>query len=306
MTEDPTPSTAEPPAILVADVGGTNARLALARGDAVRAETLARFPGDDHADFPAVLAAYAATRRLPPLAGVAIAIAGPVSPLGARLTNRDWSFDPTALSARLPGRPPVHLLNDLAALGHALPALRPDQWRALREGRGGAGNGQSLVVGIGTGFNVCLTKAQAGGEPAVIEAEVGHAGLPAGLRDALRDALGQGADRFVTVEDLFSGPGFAALRDRMGSDAEARALMARLLGLYARDLALHCMPREGMFFAGGAARGILEGEALPGFLAAAEAPGRFAEHIAPIPLRLITDDMAALTGAARVAALRAQ
>lgn len=91
-------------AILLADVGGTNARMALARDGALVADTITRFRGDDHATFDEVVAKFLAQQGSPQIEAVCVAVAGPVWGDEARLTNRDWSFS-TARLCTLSGAP---------------------------------------------------------------------------------------------------------------------------------------------------------------------------------------------------------
>ena len=290
---------------IVADVGGTNSRLALVSSGGVG--PVRRYANDGFADFGAVLARFLSETSPDPLSACVVAVAGPVTGGQGRLTNRDWGFDAAALSAALPGEPPARLVNDLAALGHALPALAPDQVESLRLGPGeGLGNGQRLVVGLGTGFNVCLVT----GSGEVVEAELGHASLPA----SLAASLGPRAGDFATCEALFSGPGLARLHDDGRTDgarlvaaaehdpAAAATLseMARLLGLMTREMTFHYMPLGGIAFAGSVARSLLGPLGRTAFLTAATPTGTFSELAARVPLRLITDDAAALTGLARL------
>lgn len=307
--------------VLVADVGGTNTRLA--RLDDGRLGPAVRMRNDDHASFADLLAAHLRAQALPSLSGCCIAVAGPVTAAQARLTNRDWAFD-TAEIAGLLGlgaAADVWLVNDLAAHGRALALLGDTQMADLRAPRAAAaaGNGQSLVVGLGTGFNVCLVAAGSHG-PVVAEAELGHASLPETVARALRGALGD-AGPFVTNEHLFSGRGLARLhrevsggRQRRGEDiltaygqagagVEARTveLMARLLGQFARELVFTYLPLGGLYFVGGAARGLLGSPARSAFLQAFSAPGPLSDQIGQVPLRLVTDDSTALIGAAEIA-----
>ncbi|MEY8829460.1 glucokinase [Sedimentitalea sp. XS_ASV28] len=307
--------------ILVADVGGTNTRLALVDGSGSVGETI-RFLNDDFATFPALLAAYAARCAPPVLSGCCIAIAGPVTEEIARLTNRDWHFDRSDIAAALPGLLPgsVRLINDLAALGHALPALTSLQLADIRKTPATkAGNGQAVVMGLGTGVNICLAKTTALGN-VVIEAELGHASLPQSVSDTLSAAIGIRVADFPTVEELFAGRGLSRLygilsgqtqragqailaeydRGAAGKTAETVDLMAGLLGRMARELVYMYQPFGGIHFAGSVARGILGSAARARFLACFEAPGRFDDHIARVPVRVIVDDAAALTGAAQV------
>ncbi|WP_410216311.1 glucokinase, partial [Paracoccus sp. (in: a-proteobacteria)] len=80
-------------AMLLGDVGGTNARLAIARNGAIDPATVTRFKGDDYASFDDVVRQFMAEQHQPHVSSMCIAVAGPVSGGHARLTNRDWSFD---------------------------------------------------------------------------------------------------------------------------------------------------------------------------------------------------------------------
>ena len=306
--------------VLAADVGGTNTRLALVGPEAGRPEA-ARYENRGFSSFYEVLARYCAEHPLPPLGGCCVAIAGPVTSDRARLTNLDWSIDAasiaSALPVALPG--PVVLVNDLFALGHSLGGLRPDQLLQIRApDHGGAPNDQALVVGMGTGFNICLVRTGRAGA-LVSGAELGHASLPTSVGAALSAAIGGAADRFSRIEDLFSGRGLARLyhvfsdgallggaqilaaygAGRRGPAAQSVELAARLLGIMAQELVFQYLPLAGIHFAGGAARGILGSQARAVFLRAFDTPVPFGDLIGQVPLRLITDDTAALSGAAR-------
>lgn len=299
--------------VLVADVGGTNTRLALVSDQGPH--EVARFQNDRFGSFYEVLEGYLSGRDVPGLDGGCVAVAGPVTESGAQLTNRDWSFDVDRLSGLVRGARPLRLANDLVALGYALPALGADHLAEIRPARQAAANGQALVAGLGTGVNACLL-----GGGAVMEAELGHASMPDSIASGLRAEIGDAAGRFATNEDLFSGRGLARLyaaisgrdlpgpeilnRFAGGSDPEAAQtvrLTARLLGRFAREMTFMYLPFGGIHFAGGAARGILGSEALPEFLDAFNRPGRFDTILDKVPVRLITDDGAALIGAARYA-----
>ena len=132
-----------------------------------------------------------------------------------------------------------------------------------------------------------------------------------------------GADRaaeFASTEHLFSGRGLVRLYQALSGDAGRGAeeivadaaqggdgvagrcvdLMARLLSLFARQLVFQYMPLGGIHFAGSVARGIFETRARAVLAEGFEDTGPFGHLIAQVPLRLITDDAAALTGLARL------
>ena len=64
--------------MLLADVGGTNARLALARNGVIDGETITRYRGD-YDGFDRVVQTYLAEQDDPRLTAVCVAVAGPVS-----------------------------------------------------------------------------------------------------------------------------------------------------------------------------------------------------------------------------------
>lgn len=297
---------------LVADVGGTNARLALARNDRLVAGSERSFRGDDYASFDDVVTRFLDEAGRPPITGVCVAVAGPVSGGRAVLTNRDWDFSVPRL-AELTGASAVALINDLTALGYATANQIPRTLRAAPEDR--PRNGQSLVVNAGTGFNVCAIRALPGGVLAPLEAEEGHTTLPATIAARIDALLGPGsADRsFPSTEELFAGRGLAAFHAlrtgtppvrgealaaaaRAGEPAAAEtfAIYAELFGLLLRELALRFMPREGLWLAGSVARTLVHWPERieAGFLSVA----LMADIPANTPLLVIEDDLAALQG----------
>ncbi len=312
--------------LLVADVGGTNTRIALIR-DRDQVAEMQRFENDGFSSFEAVLARYGEGRDLTGLTGCSIAIAGPVTAGFANLTNRGWRIEQGSVAAALALSPdcPLLLVNDLMALGFALPNLAPAQISSIRPVSRAAGlNRQALVVGVGTGFNVCVVNFDQH-RPVVNAAELGHASLSANVSHVLRDSLGAEATQFATNEDLFSGAGLSRLfgvvsggRQRRGpqilagyhperDDATSQTvnLFADALGVATREMVFQYLPYGGINFAGGVARGVLGSLARPVFLKALDAPGAFDQHIALVPVRMITDDAAALRGAAQFAQRKA-
>ncbi|MEP2531316.1 ROK family protein [Shimia sp.] len=296
---------------LVGDVGGTNTRLSLADASGLRSETLMRARNEHHDSLTSVIGTYMEKHDCNALDGVCVAIAGPVQLGQGRLTNRDWDIQASEIAAKV-GAPRCELINDLSALGNALPQLSLAQICGHQPDNT---NGQALVVGMGTGFNVSLTKPGLDGRTVVFEAELGHAEVPASVMATLRGELGDKADRFETVESAFCGSGLERLyqavagRSLSGEDImnafEADTdpdatrtvhLFANGLGQLARTMICQYLPRDGLVFAGSASRGVLESAALPAFIDTFLAPGMDVVHPADIPVALITEDAAALHG----------
>lgn len=306
--------------VLAGDVGGSRTRLALA-APGIGVTALQSFSNDSFNSLEDVLQAYCAQPGLPPLSGVCLAVAGPVAGGAFRLTNRNWQGDRDSVAAALglPDAGHARIINDLAALGHAVPVLMPGQLSCLRPGR--ERGRQALVAGAGTGFNVALSLA---GTTAA--AEMGHASLPSAVRDRLAALLQRAPEEFPSIETLFSGRGLvrfhqaltgAAASSAAGISAEyladpnapaARTMTewAHMLGLLSRELTAAYMPGQGLFLAGSVARGVLNTPARAAFLEGYSAPGEpLAALCADIPLWLITDDAAGVSGAASVALMAA-
>ena len=293
---------------LVADVGGTNCRLALADASGVRADTVRRFRNDNFGSFAELASGYVADH--PGLTSAAVAIAGPVGKGEGRLTNRNWHFDAQTLAQDL-SLTSVHLLNDLEALGHAICVL-PDASLTHLSGSAAPDEPQAMVVGLGTGFNVALTHRPSG---VVFSAEMGHARLPHSVEAIVADAVG-GGDVFDTVEHLLSGKGLATLHNaRTGHScdpehvegaeggAETLAIAARALGALVREVAYLYLPEGGMYFNGSLARTLLSGETRDLALAPLLNEQGFDGRMAAIPTYLLNDDASALHGCARYLAV---
>jgi glucokinase len=290
---------------LVADVGGTNTRFALADQGGLIAGSTARYPNADVDGFIDIAHTYLATLTSPKPTRLCVAIAGPVAGGKGKLTNGDWVFDTSSLSEEL-GIAQSFLLNDLSALGHALDILPATMVTQI----GGAkpNGSQTLVAGIATGFNVSLCH-----DGHVSEAELGHASMPTSVMKVLRGAIGDKAEAFRTVETLLSGSGLSALHIALGhpeespatitgQDGETVDLFANALGTFCRELTYQYMPFAGLYLNGSVARAVVGSPNAAKIIATQAAKDEtFAGRFGAVPLYLITEDNAALFGCARYA-----
>lgn len=308
------------PLTLVADVGGTNARVALAQGDAVIAETVQHYQNAGFASLHDVLRRFLTETGAKPV-GACVAMAGPVTDGVARLTNLDWSMDQSGL-AELTGAREVSILNDLQAQAHALGHLPDGGTRQLRRAANGTETGTMMVIGIGTGFNIAPVF-QHGAERVVPPAEAGHALLPLRSVDDIDLAKWMAHENGVTsVEDMLSGRAIAAVHRyvcgkagvpadmtgreviraaKRGDSAEARQTVDLMTGALARvasDLAITLLPVGGIYLAGGVARALADYVATPVFETAFRDKGRFSSFMDQFAIHVIEDDNAALTGCA--------
>ncbi len=307
---------------LLADLGGTNTRVALARGREVLRDTIRRYPNAHYPDLHAVLRDYLASLGEVSCAGACVAAAGPVRDGVATMTNLDWTVDEASL-AKTTGAKTVAVLNDLQAQGHALGHLGPDALATVVEGTAlPRPDASRLVIGVGTGFNAAPVHEAPGGR-LVVASECGHASLP--VRDSNDLGLSnfvKAAHGFAGVEDALSGRGLeriyawracerGAPRERPaaeimkgladGSDPvaiETGEVFARLFGNVAGDLALIHLPFGGIYLIGGVARAMQPYFTRFGFARAFRDKGRFSSFMESFSVHVIEDDYAALTGCA--------
>jgi glucokinase len=322
---DPAEKTAA--AALVADIGGTNARFALSMAEAdgcpglhaVREYDVARF-----GSLAEAAAHYLAEMATPPQRAV-IAVASAVTGDEIKITNNAWSFSIPALQRQL-GLEQVQVINDFAAVGLAIPHLRPEQLRRIGEaapppGRRGA---QHLAaLGPGTGLGVCRLLRQ-DGRTLVLETEGGHIGFaPADSYElAILQHLLQRYPR-VSFERLVSGPGLCNLYEAVcavegiareaGTPEQiaARALQegpqgacrrsverfCAILGSFAGDVALVHGAWDGVYLGGGLTLRLLPWIERGDFRRRFEAKGRFQPLLQNVPTWAITHGQAGLLGA---------
>jgi glucokinase len=305
------------PLFLLADVGGTNTRVALSDGVRLRTDSLRRFVNAEHANIAPVLRRYLDQTGARP-SGVCIAVAGPVTAQSGALTNLPWSISCAELAA-VTGAQRAAILNDLQAQGHALPHIAPADLTCLLEGPRQPQSAK-LVINVGTGFNTAFVLPDATGGRSVPPSESGHSSLPCRTpRDwALSRFVGRD-DGFASVEDVLSGRGLERVYAFTGQDLgisvkpaarimadlqtdpvarQAVAQFIKILGTVAGDLSLVHLPHGGIYLMGGVARAVAVHCAADGFAAAFRDKGRFSGFMERFAVHLVTDDYAGLRGCA--------
>ena len=306
---------------LVADIGGTNTRVALAQGREIRAGSIRRYANADFPGLESVLRRYIEDEGGVDPEGACVAVAGPVREGRATMTNLDWTIDRETL-ARATKAERVAILNDLQAQGHALGYIDEANIRTILKGPDASPHSAKLVVGVGTGFNAAPVFDLDHGR-VVTPSESGHANLP--IRDARELRLCEfvsTAHGFPAVEDVLSGRGLERVyaflgqeesdpreksaREIMeamerGDDAradEAVRMFTRVLGTVCGNLALIQLPFGGVFLVGGVARAFAPYMQSHGFGDAFRDKGRFAGFMSNFAVHVVEDDYAALVGCA--------
>lgn len=315
------PSPAAP--ALVADIGGTNTRVALADGVSVRQDSIRRFANAEFPDLESVLRRYLAETATASVSGVCVAAAGPVRDGVASMTNLDWTITAPGLKAAT-GTGHTAILNDLQAQGHALGRIAPQHLRPVIAGPSKPGAAM-LVVGLGTGMNAAPVHETPWGR-VVAASECGHISMPVRTEEDHRLAqfvasVGPHAHGFAGVEDVLAGRGlervYAFVAHEAGQETAKRgaeimadvaagdALAARAVQLYIHllgqelgNLALVHLPFGGIYLIGGVARAMQPYFDQMELTRHFRDKGRFAEFMGNFAVTIVEDDYAALTGCA--------
>lgn len=321
------------PLALVADIGGTNARFALAdcTAQTPRLHQQQCLPAAEFASLQHAAEHYLqAVGQTPRQA--AIAVACPVREDEIRLTNRAWSFSQSELRAAL-NLERLKVLNDFGAAAWTVPVLTEADSAPLYGPQAMPLRGPISVLGPGTGLGVALL-VECGGRWQVVETEGGHVSFAAlGTEERLiADWLGARHGR-VSVERALCGAGLAqidaalarrkpgkvetpdaSLRDPAeivaaalaGHDVPSRRALARfcaVLGNVAGDTALIHGARTVMI-AGGIVPRFVPFLRSSAFRERFLDKGRFAAYLESVAVRVITHPAPGLLGAAL--ALRAE
>lgn len=314
---------------VAADVGGTNARIALVRADRVghielldyRRYLCAQYPG-----LGAILAEFRA-RQLEAghprdaLERMAIASAGVVLDGEVINSNLPWRISLRELHEML-GLHELHVINDFAAAAHGARRLDPADSRLLTPGVAHAEPGPILVVGPGTGLGAAVCIPHARGD-VVLPTEAGMTAFAPGDDreiEILRWMRRNGA-RHVCTEQLVSGPGLVnlyqalsaiagteaslrqpaeiALAARMGDPActEAVLVFCALLGSVIGDLAVIGSARS-VYVAGGILPQLADFLPRSEFLARLVDKGAMRPVLERMPVRLVENERFGAIGAA--------
>jgi len=312
--------------LLVGDVGGTNARFALAHlveGRPVL-EHHDSFPAATWPTFLEGVRAFIDGCAIKPTGGV-LAVAGPVTDGEIDLTNSPWRVSEAELQTL--GLSPVRLINDFEALARGAPVVPDEMLASLGGPAEGDPKSAIAVLGPGTGFGVSALVRDIHGHEIAMPSEGGHACFAPGdaVEDEILRILRRRYDQ-VSIERLICGPGLLnmhralaeidgreshiddparitaeALADYSSPCGATLARFCAILGAVAGDIALTTGARGGVYIAGGIAPRILPFLKASPFRERFERKGRYQDYMAAIPTKVILHKHAALLGAARVA-----
>lgn len=318
------------PPVLVADIGGTNARFALAEPGVPDYDRAQVMSCREFASADAAIKHYLHSVQVTEISAMSIAVAGPVVNGSVRATNSHWHLSSQNLCESF-NIPTANLINDFAAIAYSLPHLKTDNIKRI--GNAAMPNLSAdaftvAIVGPGTGLGIGgLTKH--GGKTTALVTEGGHVGFApeSATQASVRERLAHRYGR-VSDERLISGPGIRNIywaltelentstthsealgageifaRAARKSDPLAVAaveLFFEIFGQVAGNAALLQGAFDGVYLAGGVAQRYGDLLPLSRFREGFENKGRHRDLMQNIPAMLITHPNPGLLGAAAV------
>ena len=306
---------------LVADIGGTNSRLAVASTSKTNKEiilkNIQKFRNSDFNNFGEVIKKYLSSSDGNLINRMCIAAAGIISETTVEMSNLNWKITVPKLQ-KAANIEKVLIINDLQAQGYALDFINPKDLETLIEGSHTAvSDNTKLVCGMGTGFNVAIAYQSPFGT-FVPASEYGHARITVANKkqNLIVEKLAKNSS-FVSYENILAGLGLNRLdqvlnerNDRAPADILAAAKegdlqakevgtqLASFAGQAFGDFALMNMALGGVYLIGGVARAMMPYLKEENFKKNFYERGNFSEIMKKISIHLILDDYAALKGCA--------
>lgn len=306
---------------LVADVGGTNTRIALFDEDKGEFRATSGYRNADHGNLDQVISCWLDTLDEPTPQRACIAAAAPPAGDQVKMTNIGWSFSRSGL-ARQFGIKNFSWLNDFEANAYSLPHLAPENLEQINTG---SRHEQATLatVGPGTGLGGATLR-WLNGMPIACDGEPGHAGLSPTTElelEVFRILLPEFGN--IYAELLVSGAGLVRLyraiarvngqaaQDLSPADVSSRGMDASdqlcvealetfcaFLGSVCGDFVLQNGAYGGVYIAGGIIPRMIPFLRNSAFMTRFCAKGAMHEHLAAVPVQVITSAQPGLIGAA--------
>jgi glucokinase len=303
----------------VADVGGTNIRLATEVNGQV--SNIKKYLCKDFTHIADAIEDYFSQFPDAEFEAGCIAIACPVNHDLIKMTNHSWQFSVKETRERL-NLKSLLVINDFTAVAMCVPVLNDEQ--KLKVGGGNAQENENIAVfGPGTGLGVGhLVKSESGWQ--TLDGEGGHVDFaPADEVDITVWQYLRSEGIHPSAEEVLSGRGLVNIYRALAKDAGVNASeeeasgitgkalngscdiclaalgqFCRILGSFAGNLALNLGTFGGVYIAGGVVQHFVDHFATSDFRLAFEAKGRFTDYVRDIPTYLITEPDFGLIGAA--------
>lgn len=311
--------------IVVGDIGGTNARFALAEVDEGRVISLGDPVILSTAEYSGLSSAWKTYGELigKPLPNLAsLGLAGPVTGEPVGFLNSHWVVHPDTIEYDL-GLDKALLLNDFGAMAHAVHALGEDQFAHV------CGPdvplptyGSISVLGPGTGLGVAVLQRTDKG-PIVLETEGSHIHFaPLNETERFVSERIEAIHERTSIERIVSGPGLGTITRAFAPEdkrddptlwkyaiegeepllRQALDLFLDSYGAAAGDLSL-AHGALGVALTGGLTNRLLHLIPRSGFHARFCDKGRYRPRMQDIPVKLVIHPQPGLFGAAAAFAL---
>jgi len=299
--------------LIVADIGGTNSRLALYSQGKISKVKVYSTPAHD--SFEEILERYLRTFKGPYPEIISVGIAGTVKGDSANCVNLSWSIQKDVIK-KIFGFKDVILMNDFEAAAWGITGLGPEDLIKIGGGQG-LRYAPRVVLGAGTGLGEAIIVPCRQNSYHVLATEGGHTDFApsSAIEWELFDFL-EGKYGHVSVERVVSGPGIQDIYEFLtkkrlkaeeitrlalsGRDEDSKRAISIFLMHYAREaanLALKTLSRGGVYISGGIALKIKPFFQGPGFRDAFEDKGRMKTILQEIPIFLAIHPYLGLLGA---------
>ena len=308
--------------VLVADIGGTNARFALAEFSAngISVKETQNFRAEDFETIRDAADAYLEAVNASPKTAC-FAVAGPITDDVIDFTNSHWVLKIKDITKSLNLNQFV-AINDFEALARSVRYLSEEDLVAVKDGAGDMAS-PTLVMGPGTGLGQALI-VPFGDQDRIVSTEGGHVSFAPRTDEEVEvmKFIAREHPR-VSVERVLSGRGLVNIHRALcaindtprvslqaneitaaASDgsypiaAQAVTMFCELLGRVAGDAVLSTGARAGVFLGGGILPKIRDVFLRSDFTGKFLDKGRMRAYVEDVPVYMIIRDGAALTGAA--------
>jgi glucokinase len=308
--------------LLIADIGGTNARFALASASSPYFEYAQTLQCEDFENIEQAINTYLVSHDIKSVQGICFAVAGPVNEQSVRFTNNHWFINAADLKTRF-STERVQLLNDFESIAYSLSQLSSSDLSEIGKPHTLDTSKDFTVAVLGPGSGLgAAGLCQRGALLHPLATEGGHVGFSPdnALQELIMQCLHKKFKR-VSNERILSGPGLVNIHEALceindqpnpGYSPADIAVAARektdplckqsmelffeILGQVAGDTALALGAHQGIYIGGGIAQRYPNQLASSKFRAAFERKGRYRKLMESIPTWLITHKNPGLLG----------
>lgn len=305
---------------LVADVGGTNIRLAIADLENFDISHVLTYQCKDFDNIDAAINQYKMDADVD-FQYACIDVATAVTGDQVSLTNNHWDFSQKALAEQF-GLEKLFVINDFTAIAMSVPQI-PDAKKVQVGGAEAQANKPIAIYGAGTGLGVAHL-VHSGDKWLALSGEGGHVDFAPIDADeiAVLQELQKKYER-VSAEQLLSGLGLVQIYQSLcaakgieaksyepadvtsnaieGTDEIAELtlqIFCRILGSFGGNLALNLATFGGVYIAGGIVPRFIDYVKSSDFRKRFDAKGRFGKLVEQIPVYIVTEEQPGLIGCA--------